>query len=79
MGARVHVSQTVFVWEFFKPSAQKKLRYSEIIFLETPGKGTPKWMVKIMENPIKMYDLGGGIPSPIFGNAKSSFVHFSSR
>jgi len=21
--------------------------------------GTPKWMVKIMENPIKMDDLGG--------------------
>ena len=28
--------------------------------------GTPKWMVKIMENPIKMDDLGG-FP-PIFGN-----------
>ena len=27
--------------------------------------GTPKWMVKIMENPIKMDDLGG-FP-PIFG------------
>ncbi len=26
---------------------------------------TPKWMVKIMENPIKMDDLG---PTPIFGN-----------
>ena len=25
------------------------------------NKGTPKWMVKIMENPIKMDDLG--IPS----------------
>ena len=23
------------------------------------NKGTPKWMVKIMENPIKMHDLGG--------------------
>ena len=22
----------------------------------------PKWMVKIMENPIKMDDLGGGVP-----------------
>ena len=30
------------------------------------GGKTPKWMVKIMENPIKMDDLGG--PTPIFGN-----------
>ena len=30
------------------------------------GKVPPKWMVKIMENPIKMDDLGG-FP-PIFGN-----------
>ena len=30
------------------------------------NKGTPKWMVKIMENPIKMDDLGG--KTPIFGN-----------
>ena len=29
------------------------------------NRGTPKWMVKIMENPIKMDDLGGTI---IFGN-----------
>ena len=28
--------------------------------------GTPKWMVFIMENPIKMDDLGG--PTPILGN-----------
>ncbi len=27
-------------------------------------RGTPKWMVKMMENPIKMDDLGG-VP-PIF-------------
>ena len=27
--------------------------------------GTPKWMVKIRENPIKMDDLGG---IPILGN-----------
>jgi len=26
------------------------------------NKGTPKWMVKIMENPIKMDDLGVYIP-----------------
>ena len=30
------------------------------------NKGTPKWMVKIMENPIKMDDLGG--KPAIFGN-----------
>ena len=24
--------------------------------------GTPKWMVKIMENPIKLDDLGGNTP-----------------
>ena len=30
------------------------------------NKGTPKWMVKIMENPIKMDDLGG--KPTIFGN-----------
>ena len=29
--------------------------------------GTPKWMVKIMENPIKMDDLGG---PPLFGNTQ---------
>ena len=29
------------------------------------NRATPKWMVKIMENPIKMDDLGGTI---IFGN-----------
>ena len=26
------------------------------------NRGTPKWMVKIMENPIKMDDLGGEHP-----------------
>ena len=29
------------------------------------NRGTPQWMVKIMENPIKMDDLGG--KNPIFG------------
>ena len=32
--------------------------------------GTPKWMVKIMENPIKMDDLGG--KPTIFGNIQMS-------
>ena len=31
------------------------------------GGKPPKWMVKIMENPIKMDDLGGKT-TPIFGN-----------
>ena len=30
------------------------------------NRGTPKWMVKIRENPIKMDDLGG--KPTIFGN-----------
>ncbi len=30
------------------------------------NRGTPKWMVKIMENPIKMDDLG--VSTIIFGN-----------
>ena len=30
--------------------------------------GTPNWMVKIMENPIKIHDLGGGVNTPIFGS-----------
>ena len=29
--------------------------------------GTPKWMVKIRKNPIKIDDLGG-FPTPIFGS-----------
>ena len=31
------------------------------------NKGTPKWMVYFMENPIKMDDLGGKKTTPIFG------------
>ena len=34
--------------------------------VEPKNSGTPKWMVKIMENPIKMDDLGG--KPTIFGN-----------
>ena len=30
------------------------------------NKGTPKWMVYFMENPIKMDDLGGGVLPPLF-------------
>ncbi len=35
------------------------------------NRGTPKWMVKIMENPIKMDDLGG-VKNPIFGSTPIS-------
>jgi len=34
--------------------------------VEPKNRGTPKWMVKIMEHPIKMDDLGGIFP-PFFG------------
>ena len=37
----------------------------DILLGVSKNRGTPKWMVKIMENPIKMDDLGGTI---IFGN-----------
>ena len=30
--------------------------------------GPPKWMVKIMEKPIKKWMIWGGFPTPIFGN-----------
>ena len=35
--------------------------------------GTPKWMVKIMEIPIKMDDLGGY--PPIFGNTHIEMIY----
>ena len=37
------------------------------------NRGTPKWMVKIMEHPIKMDDLGG-FPI-IFGNTHMSIIY----
>ena len=42
------------------------------------NRGTPKWMVKIMENPIKMDDLGGKPPLfleiPIYRCMMSCFI-----
>ena len=38
----------------------------EWVFLKIGG-FPPKWMVKIMETPIKMDDL---VPTPIFGNTQ---------
>ena len=43
------------MWSFpgvLKKNLQKHMGVSK-------NKGTPKWMVKIMETPIKMDDLGG--------------------
>jgi len=45
--------------------------YESVVFFVcnmgvSKNRGTPKWMVKIMENPIKMDDLGW--KPPIFGN-----------
>ena len=42
----------------------------------TKNTGTPKWMVKIMEKPIKMDDLGG--KPPIFGKHPYKYIktHF---
>ena len=38
----------------------KPLKYMDVF--KNRGVYPPKWMVKIMENPIKMDDLGGGVP-----------------
>ena len=38
------------------------------------NRGTPKWMVKIMETPIKMDDLGG--KPTIFGNIHVLVKHY---
>ena len=37
------------------------------------NRGIPKWMVKIMENPIKMDDVGG--KPTIFGNIQLPHLH----
>ena len=39
------------------------------------GGKPPKWMVKIMENPIKIHDLGG-FTTPIFGLTS---IYFDNR
>ena len=38
------------------------LKLSEVDVGVSKNKGTPKWMVKIMESPIKIDDLGGKPP-----------------
>jgi len=46
---------------FYRPRPFEEMGVSK-------NRGTPKWMVKIMENPIKMDDLGG--KPTIFGNTQ---------
>ena len=41
------------------------------------NRGTPKWMVKIRENPIKMDDLGG--KPTIFGNTHIYIYTWAAR
>ena len=43
------------------------------------NRGTPKWMVIIMENPIKMDDLGGIIRNPAVRSPAGSPPHFRTR
>ena len=60
----------------FQQTDRKETNPSPKGFKKTHGSvsknrgGSPKWMVKIMENPIKMDDLG---VKPIFGNTQSSY------
>ena len=53
-----------------EPSAIESMKIQQLLGLMVMGvsknSGTPKWMVNIMENPIKMDDLGG--KPTIFGN-----------
>ncbi len=49
-----------------KRQAIKTRKYRCILYMGvSKSRGTPKWMVKIMENPIKIDDLG--VITPIFG------------
>ena len=43
-------------WKLKKPSPCEKEKHLHLG--ASKNRGTPKWMVKIMENPIKMDDLG---------------------
>ena len=48
---------------------KKEGRFPAIHLGVSNNRGTPKWMVKIMENPIKMDDLGENplfLETPIF-------------
>ena len=54
-------------------------RYMDV----SENSGTPKWMVKIMENPIKMDDLGGPplfleTPTCVRGGSLKYSQHFGS-
>ena len=54
---------TVISWNYSKFPKLQELNYHQQHVDVSQNRGTPKWMVKIMENPIKMDDLGG---FPIF-------------
>ena len=46
------------------PKSIRTFLYFEVLYMGvSKNRDTPKWMVKIMENPIKMDDLGG---NPLF-------------
>ena len=47
-------------------SLKRKGTVHDLIWGVSKNSGTPKWMVKIRENPIRIDDLGG-FDTPIFG------------
>ena len=54
-------------WKFETIKNIPKLKTQNHLYIgASKNSGTPKWMVKIMENPINMDDLGG--KPTIFGN-----------
>ena len=59
-GRRKFLGQVDFLifWAIFS-----RFLFSSLIWVFPKNRGTPKWMVKTMENPLKMDDLGG---TPIF-------------
>ena len=50
----------IFVAQYIclNPEGGKSMSYFELYMGVSKNRGTPKWMVKIMEHPIKMDDLG---------------------
>ena len=55
----------VFGWKGGKRGHKHPIVMGMLHMGVSKTRDTPKWMVKIMENPIKMDDFGGTI---IFGN-----------
>ena len=50
--------QGVMKWDRFW-GYQRNIPYLTFRWFQKMGVFPPKWMVKIMENPMKLYDLGG--------------------